>query len=147
MFNNEKLQHFSIRKLTIGAASVLIGVSFSMMANSNEVRADTINEPMQNNQTVNNSENATQSAKAAATAQEVPAQNPAETQNETSQTENSTDQTKKKDQNGAANFVSESANSRQDTDPSKQTQPDLPQKVTTKSENEEKHGWLWRITH
>ena len=29
----------------------------------------------------------------------------------------------------------------------KQTQPDLPQKVTTKSENEEKHGWLWRITH
>lgn len=115
MFNNEKLQHFSIRKLTIGAASVLIGVSFSMMANSHEVRADTINEPIQNNQTVNNSKNAVQDAKTAAPEQEVPAQNSAETPNATSQTENSADQTKKADQTVAAN-------SSQDTDLSKQTQ-------------------------
>ena len=123
MFNNEKLQHFSIRKLTIGAASVLIGVSFSMMANSHEVHADTINEPIQNNQTVNNSENAVHDAKTAAIEQEVPAQNYAETPNATSQTENSADQTKKVDQNGAANLSQDTnLGKHQNTDPNKQTQ-------------------------
>ena len=43
MFNNEKLQHFSIRKLTIGVASVLIGISFLTGTNATKVRADTVN--------------------------------------------------------------------------------------------------------
>ena len=43
MFNNEKLQHFSIRKLTIGVASVLIGISFLTGTNDTKVCADTVN--------------------------------------------------------------------------------------------------------
>lgn len=42
-FNNE-LQHFSIRKLTIGAASVLIGISFLAGNKANTVKADTVND-------------------------------------------------------------------------------------------------------
>lgn len=42
-FNNE-LQHFSIRKLTVGAASVLIGISFLAGNKANTVKADTIND-------------------------------------------------------------------------------------------------------
>lgn len=42
MFNKERLQRFSIRKLTIGAASVLIGVSFMTEMNNNKVYADTV---------------------------------------------------------------------------------------------------------
>ena len=40
MFNRERLQRFSIRKLTVGAASVLIGVSFMTEMSSNKVYAD-----------------------------------------------------------------------------------------------------------
>lgn len=42
-FNNE-LQHFSIRKLTVGAASVLIGVSFLAGAKTSTVHADTVDD-------------------------------------------------------------------------------------------------------
>lgn len=40
MFNKEQLQKFSIRKLTVGAASVLIGVSLMTEMNNNKVYAD-----------------------------------------------------------------------------------------------------------
>ncbi|MGE9933350.1 mucin-binding protein [Lactobacillus johnsonii] len=40
MFNKEQLQRFSIRKLTVGAASVLIGVSLMTEMNNNKVYAD-----------------------------------------------------------------------------------------------------------
>lgn len=43
MFNKEQLQRFSIRKLTVGAASVLIGVLFLTSWNTNTVYADSIN--------------------------------------------------------------------------------------------------------
>ena len=43
MFNKEKLQRFSIRKLTVGAASVLIGVLFLTSWNTNKVYADSGN--------------------------------------------------------------------------------------------------------
>lgn len=39
----EKLQHYSIRKLSVGAASVLIGLSFVGMG-SNQVKADTLSQ-------------------------------------------------------------------------------------------------------
>ena len=41
----EKLQHYSIRKLSVGAASVLIGLSFVGMGHSTQVKADTVNDP------------------------------------------------------------------------------------------------------
>lgn len=40
MFSKEQLQRFSIRKLTVGAASVLIGVSLMTEMNNNKVYAD-----------------------------------------------------------------------------------------------------------
>ena len=40
MFNKEQLQRFSIRKLTVGTASVLIGVLFLTSWNTNKVYAD-----------------------------------------------------------------------------------------------------------
>lgn len=43
MFNREKLQKFSIRKLTVGTASVLIGVLFLTSWNTNKVYADSGN--------------------------------------------------------------------------------------------------------
>ena len=43
MFNKEKLQRFSIRKLTVGTASVLIGVLFLTSWNTNKVYADSGN--------------------------------------------------------------------------------------------------------
>lgn len=42
-FDNE-LQHFSIRKLTVGAASVLIGISFLAGAKTSTVHADTVDD-------------------------------------------------------------------------------------------------------
>lgn len=42
MFNKKQVQRFSIRKLTVGAASVLIGVAFLSMSNTNEVKADAL---------------------------------------------------------------------------------------------------------
>ncbi|TDN28606.1 hypothetical protein CEE75_12740 [Lactobacillus crispatus] len=42
--DTERLQHFSIRKLSIGAASVLIGVAFLGSANTSEVHADSVNQ-------------------------------------------------------------------------------------------------------
>lgn len=42
--DTEKLQHFSIRKLSIGAASVLIGIAFLGSANISEVHADSVSE-------------------------------------------------------------------------------------------------------
>lgn len=38
----EKIQHYSIRKLSVGAASVLIGLSFMGAHQSTEVKADTV---------------------------------------------------------------------------------------------------------
>ena len=43
MFNKEQLQRFSIRKLTVGTASVLIGVLFLTSWNANKVYADSGN--------------------------------------------------------------------------------------------------------
>ncbi|PJZ16883.1 hypothetical protein BHU41_07890 [Lactobacillus crispatus] len=43
MFNKEQLQRFSIRKLTVGTASVLIGVSILTSWNINKVYADSRN--------------------------------------------------------------------------------------------------------
>lgn len=43
MFNKEQLQRFSIRKLTVGTASVLIGVSILTSWNTNKVYADSGN--------------------------------------------------------------------------------------------------------
>lgn len=98
MFSSEKLQHFSIRKLTVGAASVLIGVSFLMNTNNREVHADTINETAQNNQAVNNSADTTQKAEPAKVVQEVPTQGFAKTNNANFQAEMTADQTKKVNQ-------------------------------------------------
>ena len=58
-------QHFSIRKLTVGAASVLIGISFLATANINEVHADTLNESAQTQQTENKQTDDSATAKAA----------------------------------------------------------------------------------
>lgn len=98
MFNSERLQHFSIRKLTVGAASVLIGVSFLMNTNNREVHADTINETTQNNQAVNNSADTTKKAEPAEVAQAIPTQDSAKAKNTNSQAEMSADQTKKVNQ-------------------------------------------------
>ena len=38
----EKLQHYSIRKLSVGAASVLIGLSFLGLGHATQVKADTV---------------------------------------------------------------------------------------------------------
>lgn len=38
---NGKQQHFSFRKFSVGLASVLLGTSFFMMGNGNQVKADT----------------------------------------------------------------------------------------------------------
>ena len=38
----EKLQHYSIRKLSVGAASVLIGLSFVGLGHATQVKADTV---------------------------------------------------------------------------------------------------------
>ncbi|WP_434437448.1 DUF536 domain-containing protein [Limosilactobacillus fermentum] len=54
--------------------------------------------------------------------------------------------TVKDEQIATANRIADQAQ-QLDLTTHKQTQPDLPQKVTAKSANEEKHGWLWRITH
>lgn len=54
--------------------------------------------------------------------------------------------TVKDEQIATANRIADQAQ-QLDLTTHKQTQSDLPQKVTTKSSNEEKHGWLWRITH
>ncbi|MEK3549400.1 YSIRK-type signal peptide-containing protein [Lactobacillus crispatus] len=43
MLNKEQLQRFSIRKLTVGTASVLIGVSILTSWNTNKVYADSGN--------------------------------------------------------------------------------------------------------
>ena len=43
----EKLQHYSIRKLSVGAASVLIGLSFVGMGRTTQVKADMVNENQQ----------------------------------------------------------------------------------------------------
>ena len=98
MFNSERLQHFSIRKLTVGAASVLIGVSFLMNTNNREVHADTINETTQTNQAVNNSADTTKKAEPAEVAQAIPTQDSAKAKNTNSQAEMSADQTKKVNQ-------------------------------------------------
>lgn len=47
MFDKNKKNHYSIRKLSVGAASVLIGISF-LSAKNELVRADTVN----NNETI-----------------------------------------------------------------------------------------------
>lgn len=65
-------QHFSIRKLTVGAASVLIGISFLATANINEVHADTLNESAQTVQTETKQSAASENTK---TVQESSAQN------------------------------------------------------------------------
>lgn len=49
MFNKEQLQRFSIRKLTVGTASVLIGVSILTSWNTNKVYADSGNESIAQN--------------------------------------------------------------------------------------------------
>lgn len=54
--------------------------------------------------------------------------------------------TVKDEQIATANRIADQAQ-QLDLTTHKQTQPNLPQKVTAKSANEEKHGWLWRITH
>ncbi|WP_438450381.1 mucin-binding protein [Lactobacillus kitasatonis] len=46
-------QHFSIRKLTVGAASVLIGISFLATTNTNQVHADTLDKSVQTQQIEN----------------------------------------------------------------------------------------------
>ena len=116
MFNSERLQHFSIRKLTVGAASVLIGVSFLMNTNNREVHADTINETTQNNQAVNNSADTTKKAEPAEVAQAIPTQDSAKAKNTNSQAEMSADQTKKVTQDTTTNSASKSADLTQNTD-------------------------------
>lgn len=51
----DKKNHFSIRKLTIGAASVLIGTT--LFLNSNSVKADTLPASEQTENTQNNLDN------------------------------------------------------------------------------------------
>ncbi|WP_288557867.1 mucin-binding protein [uncultured Lactobacillus sp.] len=65
-------QHFSIRKLTVGAASVLIGISFLATANTNEIHADTLNDSTQTVQTETKQSAASENTK---TVQESSAQN------------------------------------------------------------------------
>ena len=65
-------QHFSIRKLTVGAASVLIGISFLATTNTNQVHADTLNDSTQTVQTETKQSAASENTK---TVQESSAQN------------------------------------------------------------------------
>lgn len=51
MFDNEN-RHYSLRKLSVGLASVLIGISFASSMNSNSVKADTVNGDSNGVQTV-----------------------------------------------------------------------------------------------
>ena len=51
MFKDEN-RHYSLRKLSIGLASVLIGISFASGMNSNSVKADTVNSDCNSTQTV-----------------------------------------------------------------------------------------------
>ena len=41
MFKDEN-RHYSLRKLSVGLASVLIGISFASSMNSSSVKADTV---------------------------------------------------------------------------------------------------------
>lgn len=56
MFSKERVQRFSIRKLTVGVASVLIGVSFMTKMNTNKVYADST-QPVSERVALTNSEN------------------------------------------------------------------------------------------
>ena len=51
MFDNEN-RHYSLRKLSVGLASVLIGISFASSMNSSNVKADTVNGNSNDAQTV-----------------------------------------------------------------------------------------------
>ena len=51
MFKDEN-RHYSLRKLSVGLASVLIGISFASSMNSNSVKADTVNGGSNSAQTV-----------------------------------------------------------------------------------------------
>ena len=51
MFKDEN-RHYSLRKLSVGLASVLIGISFASSMNSNSVKADTVNGDSNSAQTV-----------------------------------------------------------------------------------------------
>lgn len=60
----EKLQHYSIRKLSVGAASVLIGLSFVGLGHATQVKADTVSSSQQ--QVVETSKPKTESTEKAA---------------------------------------------------------------------------------
>ena len=136
MFSSEKLQHFSIRKLTIGAASVLIGVSFLMNTNNREVHADTITETTQTNQAVNNSADTAQKAEPAKVVQEVPVQDSTKAKNANSQAEMSADQTKKVSRDAITNSESKSANLTQNADTeTKITESTSNNKINNQSSN------------
>lgn len=51
MFKDEN-RHYSLRKLSVGLASVLIGISFASSMDSNSVKADTVNSGSNGDQTV-----------------------------------------------------------------------------------------------
>ena len=51
MFKDEN-RHYSLRKLSVGLASVLIGISFASSMNGNSVKADTVNSGSNDAQTV-----------------------------------------------------------------------------------------------
>lgn len=60
----EKLQHYSIRKLSVGAASVLIGLSFVGLGHTTQVKADTVSSSQQ--QVVETAKTETESTEKAA---------------------------------------------------------------------------------
>ena len=153
MFSSEKLQHFSIRKLTVGAASVLIGVSFLMNTNNREVHADTINETTQNNQAVNNSADTTQKAEPVKGAQEVPTQGFVKTKNANFQTGMTADQTKKVNQDtttksadliqnadAETKIVESVSNNKINNQPSNVQNPDLSKQAQTVAESTSSTG-------
>ena len=61
MFKDEN-RHYSLRKLSVGLASVLIGISFASGMNGNSVKADTVNNGSNSAQTVVKSSNAANAA-------------------------------------------------------------------------------------
>lgn len=107
----EKLQHYSIRKLSVGAASVLIGLSFVGMHDSSLVKADTVNDAQaQQTKQVQQQKNEEQSHVPVVVAKTQNDQQVVQDQNKDSQAQNGNKQS------AVVNKVAQSTSTTQTTD-------------------------------
>ena len=107
----EKLQHYSIRKLSVGAASVLIGLSFVGMHDSSLVKADTVNDTQaQQTKQVQQQKNEEQSHVPVVVAKTQNDQQVVQDQNKDSQAQNGNKQS------AVVNKVAQSTSTTQTTD-------------------------------